>query len=158
MPLTTTLAFLATIGSGLVAGIFFAFSNFVMAGLGRIAPEKGVAAMQSINVTVLNPLFFALFFGTAVICLGLVGLACFRWTAPGSLFIIVAGLAYLIGTIGVTMFANVPLNDALAKVDPMTAEAATLWSTYLRDWLFWNHVRTIASLIAAAGFVAALSL
>ncbi|HEX4572527.1 MAG TPA: hypothetical protein VH184_18985, partial [Dongiaceae bacterium] len=58
------LAFLSALGSGLMAGLFFAFSAFVMAALGRIVPAAGIAAMQSINVTILNPLFFSVFFGT----------------------------------------------------------------------------------------------
>ena len=61
------LTLLAALGSGLVAGIFFAFSAFVMSALGRVAAQCGIAAMQSINVTVLNPLFFTVFFGTAVL-------------------------------------------------------------------------------------------
>lgn len=42
----------AALGCGLIAGVFFAFSTFVMKGLARIPTEAGVAAMQSINVTV----------------------------------------------------------------------------------------------------------
>ena len=56
--------FVAAIGCGLVAGIFFAFSSFVMPALGRIAPEQGINAMQSINVAVLNVGFLSLFVGT----------------------------------------------------------------------------------------------
>lgn len=33
----------AAIGAGLTAGIFYAFSTFVMAALGRIPPEQGIA-------------------------------------------------------------------------------------------------------------------
>jgi uncharacterized membrane protein len=65
-------------------------------------------------------------------------------------------LIYLIGCIGVTMTLNVPLNDALAAVQPATPEAATLWARYLRDWTFWNHVRTVAPLVSAALFIWAL--
>jgi len=150
------LIFLAAIGSGLVAGIFFAFSTFVMSGLGRIQPEQGVAAMQSINVTVLNPAFFLAFFGTAALCLALVVTAFFRWDQPGSALILAASLIYLIGCIGVTIFANVPLNDALAAVRPGTPEAGAVWSRYLDVWTAWNHVRTAAPLAAAALFTLAL--
>ena len=52
----------SALGSALVAGIFFAFSTFVMKALGRLQPEQGIAAMQAINVTVLNPWFFTVFF------------------------------------------------------------------------------------------------
>ena len=56
------LTFVAAVGSGVVAGIFFAFSNFVMKALARVPPAQGIAAMQSINVVVLNRWFFAVFF------------------------------------------------------------------------------------------------
>ena len=46
---------LAAVGSGLMAGLLFAFSNFVMKALTRLPPEQGMAAMQLINVTIINP-------------------------------------------------------------------------------------------------------
>jgi len=58
----------ALIGSSLMGGVFFTFSNFVMKALGRLDDREGVAAMLAINVTVLNPLFFVAFFGTGVLC------------------------------------------------------------------------------------------
>jgi uncharacterized membrane protein len=66
--LLVVLTFLSALGSGLIAGVFFAFSAFVMTALGRLPPDQGMAAMQSINVAVLNPWFFAAFFGTAALC------------------------------------------------------------------------------------------
>ncbi|MDP3329696.1 MAG: hypothetical protein Q8S60_15520, partial [Parvibaculum sp.] len=59
------LTLLAALGSGIVAGIFYGFSSFIMGALGKLAPHEGIAAMQSINVVVINPAFFAAFFGTA---------------------------------------------------------------------------------------------
>jgi len=151
------LTFAAAIGSALVAGVFYAFSTFVMAGLGRIPPEQGISAMQSINVTVLNPAFFLAFFGTAALCLALVAAAWINWDRPGSGLILAASMLYLAGCIGVTMFANVPLNNALAAVQPGTSEAATLWTRYLDVWTMWNHVRTAASLAAAILLAIALT-
>ena len=150
------LTFAAAIGSALVAGIFFAFSTFVMAALGRIPADQGIRAMQSINVTVINPLFMLAFMGTGVVCLALVAGAYVRWDETSGKLMLLASLIYLIGCIGVTMVLNVPLNDALAAVEASTPEAATLWARYLADWTFWNHVRTIAPLVSAALFIAAL--
>lgn len=151
-----TLTFAAAIGSTLVAGIFYAFSTFIMAALGRIPPEQGISAMQSINVTVINPAFFLAFFGTAALCLALIVAAWINWNAPGSALILAASLLYLVGCIGVTMFGNVPLNNALAAVQPGTPEAAALWGRYLDVWTVWNHVRTAAPLVAAILFTIAL--
>jgi uncharacterized membrane protein len=60
---------LATVlGCGLIAGVFFAFSAFIMSALARIEPTQGITAMQSINITVINPLFMTALFGTAAAC------------------------------------------------------------------------------------------
>ncbi len=69
------LTIVAVLGSGLVAGIFFAFSTFVMRALGRLPQNQGIAAMKAINVTVLNPWFFFAFFGTGAVCLAVAFLA-----------------------------------------------------------------------------------
>jgi uncharacterized membrane protein len=150
------LTFIAALGSGLVAGIFFAFSNFVMKALARVPPAQGVAAMQSINVVVLNKWFFAVFFGTAVCCLALAIASFVRWQRPGAGYLLAGSLLYLIGTILVTIACNVPLNDALAAVDPSSADAGHVWTNYLKNWTAWNHVRTIAALVAAGSFTLAL--
>jgi uncharacterized membrane protein len=50
----------------------------------------------------------------------------------------------------VTIAANVPLNDQLAKLDPRDADAGVFWGRFVRRWSAWNHVRTVAALAAAA--------
>ena len=57
----------------------------------------------------------------------------------------------------VTMLFNVPLNNALQTVDAASADAATTWARYLREWTIWNHVRTVASTAACASFIVALT-
>ncbi len=146
----------AAIGSGLVAGIFFAFSSFVMAALGRLPSDHGIAAMNAINVTVINPTFFLAFFGTGVLCLAAPAGMVFQWTARGGTLVLLASLIYLVGCIGVTMLRNVPLNNALAAVQPGTPEAAALWTRYLAEWTMWNTVRTVAPVLSAILFTVAL--
>jgi uncharacterized membrane protein len=150
------LTFLSVLGCGLVAGIFFAFSAFVMNALARLPPEQGIAAMQSINVAVLNPWFFAAFFGTAAACVLLAIAALLRWSEPGAIYLLAGSLLYLVGTIVVTIAFNVPLNDALAGAQPNSAEGAGLWTRYVVSWTNWNHVRTVAALAALASFIVAL--
>jgi uncharacterized membrane protein len=150
------LTFICALGAGVMTGFFFAFSMCVMTALGRQPPAAGISAMQSINVVVLNPWFFAAFFGTAATCIILVIFAVVRWTEPGAAFLLVGSLAYLIGSIGVTIVFNVPLNNRLAAVSPDSSEGAALWSRYLSDWTAWNHVRMAACLAAAAAFTLAL--
>lgn len=52
--LTTVLSILAMLGCGMIGGVFFAFSSFVMRALARLPDAQGLAAMQSINFVVLN--------------------------------------------------------------------------------------------------------
>jgi uncharacterized membrane protein len=109
-----TPTFAAAIGSGLVAGVLFAFSSFVMPALTR-------------------------------------------WGQPGQLLILVASVLYIVGSAGVTMVCNVPLNDALAAAQAGSGEAAAVWTRYLKEWIFWNHLRSIASTTACALYIAAIA-
>jgi uncharacterized membrane protein len=150
------LTFLAALGSGLIGGVFFAFSSFVMKALGRVPPASGIATMQSINVAVINPIFFAAFFGTALLCILLAIVALLGWSEPGAIYLLAGSLLYLLGTILVTMVCNVPRNNRLASVKADSAAAKGVWMEYLSSWTVWNHVRTIASLAASACFILAL--
>jgi len=142
------LVLLTAWGSAITGGIFYAFSSFVMAALARIPANAGISAMQSINITVINGTFFAVFFGTALLCLAIIALGLMGFGSLSKWAIIGAGI-YLIGTIGVTMILNVPLNDQLAVMDANAAASADVWIAYVRDWTLWNHVRTVAALVAA---------
>jgi uncharacterized membrane protein len=143
------LTILAALGCALIAGIFLAFSNFVMKALARVAPASGVAAMQSINVVVLNPGFLGLFMGTALACAVLLFFAVSHWQGSGAFCLAAGSLCYLLGTFGVTMAFNVPRNNALARLEPSSPEAAGFWRGYVAGWTMWNHVRTLAALVAA---------
>jgi uncharacterized membrane protein len=148
------LTFAAAIGSGVVGGIFYAFSTFVMAALGSLSSAQGAGAMKAINVTVINPVFMLAFMGTAVLCLVLAAASIIWWGRPGGMPMLAASLLYLVGCFGVTMLFNVPLNNQLAAVT--SAQEAALWSRYLDVWTAWNHVRTLASIASAILFTAAL--
>jgi len=149
------LALLACLGTGLMAGLFFAFSTFVMRGLSRLPPEHGMSAMQHINAAVTTALFGLAFFGTAIACLAII-LATFARalsSAPHAL-LLAGSVFYLVGVIGVTIAFNVPLNNALASTD--AAQAAEHWPRYVDAWQSWNHVRTVLATGALACFVLGL--
>jgi uncharacterized membrane protein len=150
------LTFLTALGCALVAGIFLAFSSFVMKALANISPPSGIAAMQAINVVVINPGFLGLFMGTALACAALLVYAVMHWQAAGALCLVAGSVFYIVGTFGVTMVCNVPRNNALARLEPSGAEAADFWRGYVSSWTMWNHVRTAAALVAAALLVWAL--
>jgi uncharacterized membrane protein len=154
---TFFLALLCALSSGLIAGVFFAFSAFVMRALARLPPAQGIAAMQSINIVVLNPVFLGVFLGTAVLSAVAVVAALLRPDAPGCVFVLTGGALYLVGTFGVTIAFNVPWNDRLAPVSTEDPAAAETWRLYSGRWTAWNHVRTVAALAASASFTVALA-
>jgi uncharacterized membrane protein len=147
--LLSVLALVTALGSGLIGGVFFAFSNFVMPALSRLPAGQGMAAMQSINVTVLNRWFLGVFLGTAAGCVLLAASSLWTWDL-GAQLRLGGGVLYLAGTLLVTRACNIPLNDALAKLQPAAVDAAAFWTRYVTDWTVWNHVRTLAALLAAA--------
>lgn len=153
----TLLLVLVCVGSGVIGGVFFAFSTFVTKALTQLPAAHGVAAMQRINVVVLNPLFLGAFVGTAVLAGICVPVALLPWDGARSALLIGAGALYLIGTFAVTVVFNVPRNERLARLDSASAEAAEYWPVYCREWLRWNHVRTAAAVAAASCAAAALN-
>ena len=151
------LILIAILGSGLIAGVFFAFSTFVMRALSRLTVEEGIRAMQAINITVLNPWFLGVFFGTAVVCIVLLIWSFINWQQADSVYLIAASVFYLVGCFMVTGMYNVPKNEVLAKVDAKSTDSESIWNNYVETWTTWNHVRTIASTIAVIIFALTLS-
>ena len=113
-------------------------------------------AMQRINRTVLNLWFLGAFFGAAAIGALLAGYALWDRQQPGSAWLLAGGLLYVLGTFLVTVAFNVPMNEALAKAEASSGEAARLWARYLKRWTAWNHVRTIACVLGLISFILAL--
>jgi uncharacterized membrane protein len=150
-----TVALLGVVGCGLMAGLFFAFSTSVMPGLRRLPPVEGAAAMQQMNRSILNPLFYVVFLGTALVCLLLAVGAPFSGRA-GTAWIVIGALLYLVGSIGLTMVVNVPMNNRLDAADPASAEGAAIWTDYLSRWTAWNHVRSLACAAATAALTVGL--
>lgn len=146
---TDYLTLATAIGAGLMAGVFFTFSNFVMPALAKLPADQGTAAMQSMNVEAINRWFMTALFGTGAACLVLAVLS-FRSVANPRAFLRFAGaVVYVLGIIVVTAACNVPRNNALAVLDPAGAGSAAAWSRYLGEWVFWNHVRTGSGLVSA---------
>lgn len=153
-PLT---GFLALLSSGLMAGLFYGYSVSVIWGLDRADPRAAIDSFNGINVAIINPLFLTVFMGVPV----LAGLAAVLFWLSGQsvpmwLFVS-AAVVYAVGTFGVTMVMNVPMNDALAKVAvPQDISAARqVWAGFTSGWMPWNHLRaaaaTLSLLLAALG-------
>jgi uncharacterized membrane protein len=148
-----TLFLITALTTGLTAGIFLTWSCSVIPGLSRLSDFNYLSAMQSINRAIQNPVFFSCFFGAGI----LLPIAVFRnytgaWT-PQLLCLITATGVYLVGVLGVTIFGNVPLNEALdvAQIDagsPQTLAAHR--AAFENSWNRLNQVRTVAGIAAFA--------
>jgi uncharacterized membrane protein len=150
------LTLLAALGSAMMAGVFFAFSAFVMNALARLPAQQGIGAMQAINVAAVTFAFMAALFGTAAACGALAVWALFAWDERFAPYLLVGSSLYLIGTILLTIAYHVPRNEALARVEPHSVEAESHWRRYLSGWTAWNHLRAVAALAAAATLAIAL--
>ena len=128
-----------------------------MQGLVRLPAPQGIAAMQSINLVVLNRAFLGAFLGTAAGCAVVVFGSLLRWGRLGAVYLFVGGMAYLVGTFLVTMMFNAPKNDALALVRSDDPQSAAVWTHYVAVWTAWNHVRTAAAFAAAVALSLALA-
>jgi uncharacterized membrane protein len=145
----TALLWFCAIGCGLLGGLYFAFSAFIMRALADIEPAAGAAAMNAINRVILRSAFMPLFLGSTLACAALAILG----MIAGSWLLIAGGVLYVIGMFMVTMAFNVPLNEALFAT---AARDTAAWRDYVQRWTRWNHVRTLASTGASALFIAAL--
>lgn len=154
--LLVTLTLISAVGCGVVAGVFFAFSTFIMKALGRLPAAQGVAAMQAINEAAPAPLFMAALFGTALGCAALVVTSLFAWGERWAIALLAGGILYLCGVIVATIGYHIPRNNALAGVNPHDVDAASHWDRYRSDWTAWNHGRTTAALAAAISLTLAL--
>lgn len=141
----------AVLAYALVGGVFLAFSDFIMRSLSLTGGTGGVEAMQVINREVFRWVFMVLFLGMAAVSLAVAGYGASNLAHSSGVLILAAGLVYLIGCFGVTVFFNVPMNEALAGMDLSSDATRAYWTgTYLPRWTFWNTVRTAACAVSAA--------
>ncbi|MFB9236322.1 DUF1772 domain-containing protein [Plantactinospora siamensis] len=147
----------ATLTTGLVAGLFYAYSCSVMLALARTDDRSFVAVMQLINRRILNGWFLSAFVG-ALLLLALASALHLPRDARSTLPWLVAALALYVLTVGVTGAVNVPLNDRLeAAGDPARiADPAAVRAAFEAQWVRWNLVRTVTSVAAFGCLIGAL--
>ena len=145
----------AAVGSGIIAGVYFAFSAFVMRALDDLPGDSSIEAMQAINRRAVTPLFMTALFGTAAasVALGIEGIDA-RSTREGQLLL--AGASAYLASVALTVAVHVPRNERLAEVATPSSEAAGIWRRYSRAWTAGNHLRTACAAAACALFVAAV--
>ncbi|PKN57792.1 MAG: hypothetical protein CVU56_09060 [Deltaproteobacteria bacterium HGW-Deltaproteobacteria-14] len=144
----------AALAAGVAAGCTFVFSNFVMPALGRLPAADAIRAMQAINEKAINPLFLMIFIGTGLAATALSAVHLVAGPPDARTPWLLAGtVVYVVGVVGVTIARNVPLNDALARVVDADRQTPSAWADYDRPWTRWNHLRTVAGVIASALFI-----
>jgi uncharacterized membrane protein len=153
----TALVVASAVGSAVVAGALGVFSGFVMRALAGLPDAGGASAMRAINTAAVRPPLMIALFGTAIASVA-AAVAVLRGPSAGTVAVltVTGSLLYLVGVVGVTVAANVPLNERLAAQDGNPAEADRFWAEYSRRWTHWNHLRSLAALAAAAAHMAAL--
>ena len=156
--LTTSLLWIGALSTALMAGVYFAFSSFVMDSLEKIDEISGISAMQSINKTILNSSFMPLFFGSSIIAAALAIISIYSLDGIVSYVTAASGVIYTIGMFICTAAFNVPLNNILAKTDVNNIHARQIWKHYLINWTRWNHLRTVTSILSCGLFIYALTL
>ena len=142
---------IAILAYAFVGGVFLAFSDFIMRSLAITSGHGGIEAMQAINREVFRWIFMTLFLGMAAVSVAIAAYGFFGLSGPAGKLILMAGLVYLFGCFAVTVFFNVPMNEALAGMETASEKARAYWlETYVPRWTFWNSVRTAACAVSAA--------
>lgn len=136
----------AIAGAGIVTGLLFAFSNFVMRALAELTDEQGMYAMQQINEKIINPIFLLFFFGTPLFCLLIAIYSVLNLGESQNVLLLAGAVGYIIGPFGITVCFNVPMNNKLAATE--SAIGADVWAKYQVNWQRWNHVRTYIGLVS----------
>ncbi|XOV83680.1 MAG: DUF1772 domain-containing protein [bacterium] len=139
---------IACVGSGMMAGLFGAFSTFMMKALGSLSDDEGIKAMQAINRLIVRPSFLVVFFGTGILCI-VSAILSYGSTQGNASLTMAATAIYLSACIVSTIAFNIPLNNQLDDVEPDSQQGRELWARYLLVWTRWNHLRSLATLVSA---------
>lgn len=150
MKTETIILAIAILFTGLMAGIFFTWSNAVKPGIGKLSDIEYLTALQSMNRVILNNTFKLVFIG-AVIAIALVPIFYFNLYPKNIFWLFISALIiYWVGAFGVTIFGNIPLNEILDKsnLESMTlSEIKALRISIEAKWNNLNLIRSVSSFI-----------
>ena len=156
--MNTIILVITTLSSGLMAGLFYSWSISVTPGLAKVGDENYLQAFQSMNRAILNPAFFIFFMGLVIL---LPLLSYLYYQSPISAqfwYIISATVLYIVGTMAVTIFGNVPMNNTLEalQIKSMSPEQmASFRLGFEGKWNQLNMIRTICSSLAFISLIIA---
>ncbi len=145
------LLFFCIITTGVIAGLFFAWSVSVMPGLKKLGDREFISSMQAMNRAIQNPLFFIFFFGALILLVT----SCFNfYQKPLTLeyyLLLGSTLLYIIGVMGITIIGNVPLNNMIENFNLTNASdeaMSKIRGTFEEKWTLLNNLRTGSSMAA----------
>ena len=138
---------IGAVSAGLMAGVYLAFSGFIMQSLHQQGAEIATRTMNTINRVILKSWFIVVFFGSTILFALLATLAVIYPTLPGRWMLVGIGVSYVIGMFLCTALFNVPLNHRLSEVDQQREQMPEVWQHYLEHWSRWNLLRGLCSLI-----------
>ena len=143
-------ALLSILFTGLIAGFFYAWVCSTMWGLDTLPPDAAIQAMNAMNISVRNAVFFPTFFLTPIILFASGLVALFLKVRGAGFAFIMASAIYFLGAFAPTAIVNVPMNTALEAINvPANIETAhEIWTDYSGRWQFWNQFRAVVSGIA----------
>lgn len=144
------MSMLSLLSTGAIFGFFYAWVCSTMWGLDATDPRVAIKAMQAMNASVRNPIFFPAFILTPVFLVLTAFMAARQNSKTSPILFAASAAIYFTGALLVTALINVPMNEALAQVIVPTDSdaAADLWQGYSAPWQFWNTIRTFASGLA----------
>jgi uncharacterized membrane protein len=157
MNIRTLILVMATVASGLSAGLFYSYFFSVMRGLAATDDRTFVSAMQAINVKIINGWFAAVFVGAPLLTVVSAILLWISGSGSARNWVLAAIVLWAL-TIIITMAANVPLNNALiAAGEPdRIADLGEVRRQFETAWVRWNTLRTVTSVAAFGSIVLAL--
>ena len=141
--------------SAIVGGNFSAFSEFIMSALKKTEPAGGNEAMQNINRDVIKTQFVAGILSIAAFSVIFAIYSVFVFEGAALVMLILAPLAYMMSVFLVTMLGNVPMNNALARLDHDSLDARIYWEKYTRSWTLLNHARSFGSVLTSGLYIIA---
>lgn len=134
--------------TGLMAGLFYSWSVSVTPGIGRLGDREYLASFQAMNRAIINPVFMLCFLGAAVM-LPIVTFV--NRGTPQFTLLLGATICYVVGVFILTFVGNIPLNNALDKLNIASStddQLATFRAQFENKWNTLNHIRSIANTAA----------
>lgn len=143
---------LAAVVSFVMAGIYFAFSGFIMSSLNNIGAKEAAIAMNSINEEIVRSSFIPLFFGSSILAVLILIAPLLSGDIAYSVPPTAGSVTYLIGMFSCTVVFNVPLNNRLVSAISSGKDPEQEWKHYFRYWTRWNHLRTVCCAVSGSFF------